>query len=112
MNYKLAIKTKYHFHQAGLLKCYYVDTVFFVLCSCDDPDVEDYGNKWSMSAMLRYLRRHGKDTTCEFVEDFHIHSQLPHLWNLQFSASFPAPSEVLKLLLNTLQIRMVLKQMK
>ncbi|XP_063040074.1 tubulin polyglutamylase TTLL5 [Engraulis encrasicolus] len=31
--------------------------------SCDDPDVEDYGNKWSMSAMLRYLRQQGMDTT-------------------------------------------------
>ncbi|MFT7817391.1 tubulin polyglutamylase TTLL5 [Arapaima gigas] len=30
--------------------------------SCDDPDVEDYGNKWSMSAMLRYLKQEGKDT--------------------------------------------------
>lgn len=29
---------------------------------CDDPDVEDYGNKWTMSAMLRYLAREGKDT--------------------------------------------------
>jgi hypothetical protein len=24
--------------------------------------VEDYGNKWSMGAMLRYLRSMGKDT--------------------------------------------------
>ncbi|KAM9466223.1 tubulin polyglutamylase TTLL5 isoform 2-T3 [Clarias gariepinus] len=31
--------------------------------SCDDPEVEDYGNKWSMSAMLRYLKQGGKDTT-------------------------------------------------
>ncbi|XP_059504875.1 tubulin polyglutamylase TTLL5 isoform X2 [Stegostoma tigrinum] len=30
--------------------------------SCDDPDVEDYGNKWSMSAMLRYLKQEGMDT--------------------------------------------------
>ncbi|XP_068509142.1 tubulin polyglutamylase TTLL5 isoform X2 [Syngnathus scovelli] len=30
--------------------------------SCDDPEVEDYGNKWSMSAVLRYLREEGKDT--------------------------------------------------
>ncbi|XP_063296407.1 tubulin polyglutamylase TTLL5 [Pelobates fuscus] len=30
--------------------------------SCDDPEVEDYGNKWSMSAMLRYLRQDGTDT--------------------------------------------------
>ncbi|XP_020955198.1 tubulin polyglutamylase TTLL5 [Sus scrofa] len=30
--------------------------------SCDDPEVEDYGNKWSMSAMLRYLKQEGRDT--------------------------------------------------
>jgi len=30
--------------------------------SCQDPEVEDYGNKWSMSAMLRYLKENGKDT--------------------------------------------------
>ncbi|XP_019712934.1 tubulin polyglutamylase TTLL5 isoform X1 [Hippocampus comes] len=30
--------------------------------SCDDPEVEDYGNKWSMSAVLRYLREEGKNT--------------------------------------------------
>lgn len=30
---------------------------------CPDPEVEDYGNKWSMSAMLRYLKQIGKDTT-------------------------------------------------
>ena len=29
---------------------------------CTDPDVEDYGNKWSMSALLRYLNAQGKDT--------------------------------------------------
>ncbi|XP_053394016.1 tubulin polyglutamylase TTLL5-like isoform X3 [Mercenaria mercenaria] len=28
----------------------------------DDADVEDYGNKWSLGAMLRYLRSNGKDT--------------------------------------------------
>jgi tubulin polyglutamylase TTLL5 len=29
---------------------------------CDDPDIEDYGNKWSMSAFLRFLSSQGKDT--------------------------------------------------
>ncbi|CAH1792719.1 unnamed protein product [Owenia fusiformis] len=29
----------------------------------DDPDIEDYGNKWSLGALLRYLRNQGKDTT-------------------------------------------------
>ena len=29
----------------------------------DDPDVEDYGNKWSLGAMLRYLRSQGRDST-------------------------------------------------
>ncbi|KAJ6661243.1 hypothetical protein lerEdw1_015380 [Lerista edwardsae] len=42
--------------------------------SCDDPDVEDYGNKWSMSAMLRYLKQEGRDTTALManVEDLII----------------------------------------
>lgn len=34
----------------------------FASFSCDDPEVEDYGNKWSMSAMLRYLKQEGRDT--------------------------------------------------
>ena len=33
----------------------------------DDPDVEDYGNKWSLGALLRYLRAHGKDTASKWV---------------------------------------------
>ncbi|EDO40146.1 predicted protein, partial [Nematostella vectensis] len=31
--------------------------------SCQDPEVEDYGNKWSMSAMLRFIKHKGIDTT-------------------------------------------------
>ena len=43
---------------------------------CDNPDVEDYGNKWSMSAMLRYLRESGIDTSelCSRIEDVIIKS--------------------------------------
>uniref|UniRef100_A0A673ZIL4 Tubulin--tyrosine ligase-like protein 5 n=1 Tax=Salmo trutta TaxID=8032 RepID=A0A673ZIL4_SALTR len=46
--------------------------------SCDDPEVEDYGNKWSMSAMLRYLKQEGKDTTLLMsqVEDLVIKAVL------------------------------------
>ncbi|KAK2826139.1 hypothetical protein Q5P01_020353 [Channa striata] len=46
--------------------------------SCDDPEVEDYGNKWSMSAMLRYLKKEGKDTTLLMrqVEDLIIKAVL------------------------------------
>ncbi|XP_029808034.1 tubulin polyglutamylase TTLL5 [Suricata suricatta] len=42
--------------------------------SCDDPEVEDYGNKWSMSAMLRYLKQEGRDTAAlmAHVEDLII----------------------------------------
>ena len=29
----------------------------------NNPDVEDYGNKWTMSALLRFLRAQGYDTT-------------------------------------------------
>ncbi|XP_053552993.1 tubulin polyglutamylase TTLL5 [Bombina bombina] len=41
---------------------------------CDDPEVEDYGNKWSMSAMLRYLKEDGIDTAALMsqVEDLII----------------------------------------
>uniref|UniRef100_A0A673TQ18 Tubulin--tyrosine ligase-like protein 5 n=1 Tax=Suricata suricatta TaxID=37032 RepID=A0A673TQ18_SURSU len=44
------------------------------LASCDDPEVEDYGNKWSMSAMLRYLKQEGRDTAAlmAHVEDLII----------------------------------------
>ena len=54
--------------EAGLTHPFIVTRVFevhFFLFSCDDPEVEDYGNKWSMSAVLRYLKQEGKDTTCE-----------------------------------------------
>ena len=34
---------------------------------CDDPEVEDYGNKWSMSAMLRYLQEADLDTAGEHM---------------------------------------------
>ncbi|XP_027130412.1 tubulin polyglutamylase TTLL5 isoform X2 [Larimichthys crocea] len=46
--------------------------------SCDDPEVEDYGNKWSMSAVLRYLKQDGKDTTLlmKQVEDLIIKAVL------------------------------------
>ncbi|KAM9707374.1 tubulin polyglutamylase TTLL5 isoform 2-T2 [Menidia menidia] len=46
--------------------------------SCDDPEVEDYGNKWSMSAVLRYLKQEGKDTTLlmKQVEDLIIKALL------------------------------------
>ncbi|XP_008398492.1 tubulin polyglutamylase TTLL5 isoform X3 [Poecilia reticulata] len=46
--------------------------------SCDDPEVEDYGNKWSMSAVLRFLKEAGKDTTLLMrqVEDLIIKAVL------------------------------------
>ena len=37
--------------------------VIIIFSRCPDPEVEDYGNKWSMSAMLRHLKHIGKDTT-------------------------------------------------
>lgn len=46
------------------------DLDLFICFSCDDPEVEDYGNKWSMSAMLRYLKQEGKDTTGEYQAFF------------------------------------------
>lgn len=57
----------------------------FFLFSCDDPEVEDYGNKWSMSAMLRYLKQEGKDTTCESSLHSLLFSRPLHLFPLGFN---------------------------
>ena len=44
----------------------------------DDPDVEDFGNKWTLGALLRYLRSEGRDTTAMMmrVEDVIIKTLL------------------------------------
>ena len=34
-------------------------------CRCTDPGLEDFGNKWSFSALLRHLQKEGVDTTCK-----------------------------------------------
>ena len=36
---------------------------FFNAHRNEDPEVEDYGNKWSLGALLRCLRAEGHDTT-------------------------------------------------
>lgn len=36
--------------------------------SCSDPEVEDYGNKWSFGALLRFLKAKGIDTSSEIWE--------------------------------------------
>lgn len=46
--------------------CFIKHLIYIYPYRNDDPDVEDYGNKWSMGAMLRYLRAMGKDTAGTF----------------------------------------------
>lgn len=60
--------------------CCICDLDPLICFSCDDPEVEDYGNKWSMSAMLRYLKQEGRDTTGEYQAFFH--SDFSCLYNL------------------------------
>ena len=41
--------------------------LYELLIRNDDADVEDFGNKWSLGALLRYLRSQGHDTTGESI---------------------------------------------
>ena len=54
----------------------------------DDPDVEDYGNKWTLGALLRYLRSQGQDTTgmvvCEYIKKL----SLVFYYNLTISSLY------------------------
>lgn len=61
----------------------------FLYFSCDDPEVEDYGNKWSMSAMLRYLKQEGRDTTGEYQAFLLV--DLSSLCNLPWPLSMSHP---------------------
>ena len=36
--------------------------------SCNDANIEDYGNKWSFGALLRFLKKQGVDTTSKFQQ--------------------------------------------
>ncbi|XP_055889617.1 tubulin polyglutamylase TTLL5-like isoform X2 [Biomphalaria glabrata] len=49
-----------------------------------DPEVEDFGNKWSLGALLRFLRSTGKDTRAIMVEieDVVIKTVLSVEWNV------------------------------
>ena len=49
---------------------------------CSDPDIEDYGNKWSMSALLRYLKNEGYDTASKFAFFFPSNCLCHQKWML------------------------------
>ena len=56
----------------------------------DDPDVEDYGNKWTLGALLRYLRSQSQDTTGMLcVCTLEKHKPYPLLWFTNLYAVFP-----------------------
>ena len=44
----------------------YMKTLYFFY-RCSDPSVEDYGNKWSLGAMLRYIKKQGRDIRSEYL---------------------------------------------
>ena len=51
-------------------------------CRNDDPDIEDYGNKWSLGALLRYLRTQGKDTTGKYIKQMCYYFEVSYSKNL------------------------------
>lgn len=58
------------FHQR--MSEFYFLPHFFLHFRCNDPDVEDYGNKWSLGALLRYLKKQGKDVKCKLGHFFMV----------------------------------------
>lgn len=49
-------------------------SLFGILFSCNDPEVEDYGNKWSFGALLRFLKTEGINTssTCKNLNNIYL----------------------------------------
>ena len=55
-----------------------IELLFF--CSSNDPEKDNVGNKWSSSAVFRYLRDQGHDTNSnECNRDLHITQNYPLL---------------------------------
>lgn len=50
----------------------------YLSCRSEDPDAEDVGHKWTLSALLRHLRSMGQDTELlmQRIEDIIIKSIL------------------------------------
>jgi len=48
-----------------VLQC--VIVFLFFIIRCDDPEVDNYGSKWSFSAMLRHMKEQGIDTRSTFL---------------------------------------------
>lgn len=40
-----------------------INNVYYLLDRSEDPEAEDVGHKWTLSALLRHLKSEGKDTS-------------------------------------------------
>lgn len=62
----------------SLTKEKYMSTFFNIAIRNEDPDAEDVGHKWTLSALLRHLRSMGQDTELlmQRIEDIIIKSIL------------------------------------
>ena len=74
------------FYPISVLYC-----IFFF--SNQDPEVDDQGSKWSLSAFLRYLRGKGVDTATLMrnIEDVIIKSLLAAAYQMNTATSMFVP---------------------
>ena len=72
----VTVKTTYIISLSIISYIYIINKYHSDYIKCDDPDQEDQGHKWSLSALLRHLKANNIDTVqlMQSIEDVIIKS--------------------------------------
>ena len=72
----VTVKTTYIISLSIISYIYSINKYHSDYIKCDDPDQEDQGHKWSLSALLRHLKANNIDTVqlMQSIEDVIIKS--------------------------------------